>query len=82
MLQKAITGFISDRLNLSEAGLSNKDYVSALEEQKVDEELVKNVRMLLDKCASISYAPSVSHSYLKSHVGLAQSTLDKLKKVL
>jgi len=82
MLQKALTGFISDRLNLPEAGLSNKEYVDALKEQEVDENLVKNVRMLLDKCASISYAPDTSHAYLKSHVGLAQSTLDKLKKVL
>lgn len=82
MLQKAITGFISDRLDLSRAGLSNRDYVKALEEQHIDQNLVKNVRMLLEKCASISYAPTTSHEYLKSHVGLAQSTLDKLKKVL
>lgn len=81
-LQKALTGFISDRLTLSEAGLSNQDYVQALEEHNVDKNLVKNVRMLLDKCASISYAPETSHEYLKSHVGLAQSTLEKLKKVL
>jgi hypothetical protein len=82
MLQKALTGFISDRLTLPEAGLSNKEYVAALQDHDVDENLVKNVRMLLDKCASISYAPDTTHAYLKSHVGLAQSTLDKLKKVL
>ncbi len=82
MLQKAITGFISDRLNLPEAGLSNNDIIEALQRENIDKELVKNIRMLLDKCASISYAPSTSHEYLKSHVGLAQSTLDKLKKVL
>ncbi|MGD8749080.1 MAG: BatD family protein [Balneolaceae bacterium] len=82
LLQKALTGFISDRLTLPEAGLSNQEYVNALEEQNIDKNLVKNVRMLLDKCASISYAPDTSHAYLKSHVGLAQSTLDKLKKVL
>ncbi|HEX6982325.1 MAG TPA: BatD family protein [Balneolaceae bacterium] len=82
MLQKAITGFISDRLSLSQAGLSNDDYIKALEQQNIDKNLVKNVHMLLEKCASISYAPSTSHEYLKSHVGLAQSTLDKLKKVL
>lgn len=82
MLQKAITGFISDKLNMAEAGLSNADYIEALETHNVDEELVKNVRMLLDKSASISYAPSASHSYLQSHVGLAESTLEKLKKVL
>ena len=82
MLQKALTGFISDRLALPEAGLSNQEYVKALEEHDIDKNLVKNVRMLLDKCASISYAPDTSHAYLKSHVGLAESTLEKLKKVL
>jgi hypothetical protein len=82
LLQKALTGFISDRLNMPEAGLSNEDYVQALQQQEIGENLIKNVRMLLNKCASISYAPDTSHAYLKSHVGLAQSTLDKLKKVL
>jgi len=82
MLQKALTGFISDRLTLPEAGLSNQQYIQALKDQNIDENLVKNVRMLLDKCASISYAPDTSHEYLKSHVGLAESTLEKLKKVL
>ncbi|WP_138430828.1 BatD family protein [Fodinibius saliphilus] len=82
MLQKALTGFISDRLTLPEAGLSNADYVQALRDEDIEENLVKNVRMLLEKCASISYAPDTTHDYLKSHVGLAESTLEKLKKVL
>lgn len=82
LLQKAITGFISDRLNMPEAGLSNQEYVDALKEKGIEKNLVKNVRMLLDKCASISYAPNTTHEYLKSHVGLAKSTLEKLQKVL
>lgn len=82
MLQKALTGFISDRLNLPEAGLSNAEYIKALKREDIDQNLIKNVRMLLDKCASISYAPDTTHAYLKSHVGLAKSTLEKLKKVL
>lgn len=81
-LQKALTGFIGDRLGLPEAGLSLQQYVSALDERGIDPNLVKNVRMLLDKCASISYAPNTSHEYLKSHVGLAQSIMEKLKKEL
>lgn len=82
LLQKALTGFIGDKLNLPEAGLSIQSYVSALQDKGVDMNLVKNVRMLLDKCATISYAPDTSHSYLKSHVGLAQSIIEKLKKEL
>ena len=81
-LQKALTGFIGDKLNLPEAGHSNEVYVRALEENNIDENLVRNTKMLLDKCASISYAPDVNHDYLKSHVGLAESILDKLKKEL
>lgn len=82
MLQKALTGFIGDRLGLPEAGLSIRQYLSALREEEVDPELVENVRMLLDKCATISYAPNTGHEHLKSHVTLAQSTLEKLKKEL
>jgi len=81
-LEKALTGFIGDRLNLPKAGLSIRDYAKALEERKVDPNLIKNIRMLLDKCATISYAPDTSHAYLKSHVGLAQSILEKLRKEL
>lgn len=81
-LQKALTGFISDRLGLPEAGLSIEQYVSALEEHDVNSDLIKNVRMLLNKCATINYAPTASHDYLKSHVGLARSIIDKLKKEL
>lgn len=82
LLQKALTGYIGDKLNLPEAGLSNQGYISALQDEEVDMELLKNIRMLLDKCATISYAPDTSHAYLKSHVGLAQSILEKLKKEL
>lgn len=81
-LQKALTGFIGDRLGLPEAGLSIQQYVSALEEEDVNPELIKNIRLLLDKCATISYAPDTTHEYLKSHVDLAQSTLEKLMKEL
>ena len=82
VLQKALTGFIGDRLGLPEAGLANQEYIAALDNKGVDPNLTKNVRMLLDKCSTISYAPDASQGYLKSHVELARSILDKLKKVL
>lgn len=81
-LQKAITGFIGDRLGLPEAGLSIEQYVSALQEHNINEDLVKNIRMLLNKCATINYAPDTSESYVKSHVSLAESIIQKLKKEL
>jgi hypothetical protein len=79
-LQKAIMGFISDRLGMAEAGLSIEEYVEALKAHNVNEDLVKNVRMLLKKCDTINYAPDSSTDLLKSHVGLAKSILKKLKK--
>jgi hypothetical protein len=81
-LQKALTGFIGDRLGMPEAGLSIEQYITALEEKAVNEDLVENVRMLLNKCATINYAPEGLEDYLKSHVGLAESIIKKLKKEL
>lgn len=81
-LQKALAGYISDRLGLPEAGLSIEQYIAALEEHNVNKDLIKNVRMLLNKCATINYAPDSSQDYLKSHVGLAESIIQKLKKEL
>lgn len=82
LLHKALTGFIADRVNLPKAGLSNSDYVEVLKKRNADPNLVKNVEMLLEKCATISYAPNTTHEYLRSHVGLTQSILNKLKKEL
>ena len=81
-LQKGLTGFIGDRLGLPEAGLSIEQYITALQEENVNNDLIKNVRMLLNKCATINYAPESSQDYLKSHVGLAESIIQKLKKEL
>jgi hypothetical protein len=81
-LQKALMGFISDRLALPEAGLSIAQYVDALEAHNVNKDLIKNVQMLLNKCDTINYAPESSADLLKSHVGLAESIIQKLKKEL
>src|SRR5699024_7202719 len=82
ILQRALTGFMGDRLGLPEAGLSIEQYITALEENKVNKELIQNVRMLLNKCETINYAPNASYDYLKSHVALAESIIAKLKKEL
>ncbi|MDX1617570.1 MAG: BatD family protein [Balneolaceae bacterium] len=81
-LHKALTGYIGDKMGLPEAGLSDQQYLSHLKEEEVSPELIRNVRMLLDKCSSISYAPETSHDYLKSHVGLAEKIIHQLKKEL
>jgi len=81
-LHKALTGYIGDKMGLPEAGLSDKEYLAHLQDKGVDPEQIKNVRMLLDKCSSISYAPETSHEYLKSHVGLAEKIISQLKREL
>lgn len=81
-LHKALTGYIGDKLGLPQAGLSDQQFISHLKQKELDPELIKNVRMLLDKCSTISYAPETSHEYLKSHVGLAERILNQLKKQL
>lgn len=81
-LQKALTGFIADKTGMPEAGLSIEQYIEKLEERGVNEDLIKNVKMLLNKCATINYAPDASAEYLKSHVGLAESIIKKLRKEL
>ncbi len=81
-LQKALTGFIGDKLGMAEAGLSIEQYVEALKERNVNNDLIKNVHMLLNKSATVNYAPDMSSDYLKSHVGLAESIIKKLRKEL
>lgn len=82
LLYKALTGYIGDKLGLPEAGLHDEQYIEQLEQREMDPEMIKNVKMLLDKCSTISYAPQTSHEYLKSHVGLAEKILNQLKREL
>jgi hypothetical protein len=59
---KAIWGYISDKLNISVSELTRSNAVKSLSEKGIDEEMLKNLNNILDKCEYARFAPSASET--------------------
>lgn len=79
-LHKAISGYIADRLGLPEAGLSDQDLSEAVQNKTSRPELSKQLKQMLDKCASISYAPVGNRENIEQDIEQARTLLQKLRE--
>lgn len=82
LLHKTVTGYISDKLNLPEAGLSDQEILEAVREAGVGGETYNHLRSILDKCATINYAPTGSASDFKYDINKTESLISELGKQL
>ncbi|MEO1020940.1 MAG: BatD family protein [Bacteroidota bacterium] len=80
VLERAVIQFVSDKLNLPEAGLSPQAIYDALSAK--DQALANEAKRLLDKCASLAYAPNISQQDLSSDLEKAKTLIKSLKKAL
>lgn len=81
-LHKAISGYITDRLGLPEAGLSDRDLSEAVQTRTSLPELSKQLERMLDSCASISYAPLSNRENIEKDIEQARNLLQKLREAL
>ncbi|MEX0769969.1 MAG: BatD family protein [Balneolaceae bacterium] len=81
-LHKALTGFIADRLSLPEAGVSDTEIREHLMQKTEDEEINRKVKHLLDKCATISYAPAGSSEDIVADIDKTEEILKRLRSIL
>ncbi|MGM0587361.1 MAG: BatD family protein [Bacteroidota bacterium] len=81
-IQKALTGFISDRLNLPSAGLDRQDYIEYLQQQDIDQPLRDEVNKILDKAGTIQFAPTASVSDTKQDIETTKGVIKSLSKQL
>lgn len=81
-LHKAISGYITDRLGLQEAGLSDQDLSEAVQNTISRPELTKKLERMLDSCASISYAPVSNRENIEKDIEEARTLLQKLREIL
>lgn len=81
-IHKAVSGFVSDKLGLPEAGLSDKELIENIEQQSVNGQTLKSVRYILDKCNTISYAPTAGKDDIDSDIQKAEELITDLKKAL
>ncbi len=57
---KALWGYLSDKLNIPVSELTRNNAVALLTERNIDEEQIKKLTDILDKCEYARYAPSGS----------------------
>ncbi|MFO7848160.1 MAG: BatD family protein [Balneolaceae bacterium] len=81
-LHKAITGYISDKLALPEAGLSDEEILEKISEKGVSEATKANLRKQLEKFATISYAPTGGATDFRSDIIKSEKLFNQLKEEL
>lgn len=82
LLHKTVTGFISDKLNLSEAGMSDHEILEVAKGSGVNGEVYNHLRKILNKCATVSYAPTGSASDFKFDINKTEELITELSKQL
>ena len=80
LLHKCVTGYICDRLGLPSAGLSDKEIIEKLWSNGCGPELQRKVKSLLNKCATISYAPTGSQSDFHADIDKTEKLISELKE--
>jgi hypothetical protein len=81
-IHKAVSGYVSDKLGLPEAGLSDSDLIENIEQQSVNGQTLKTTRYILDKCNTISFAPTGGKDDIESDIQKAEQLITDLKKAL
>lgn len=80
-IQKAISQFISDKLNLPLAGLSIQQLGDALE-QRAGATVSDEAKRLLNKCDTIAYAPNASIEGLETDIKKTQELIKQIGKLI
>ena len=80
-IEKALVQFITDKLDLPKAGLSSAHLIDELA-KKADSDTIKEVRRLLDKCATIAYAPHTSPEGLEADRAKAEEIIKSTGRYL
>lgn len=81
-LHKAISGYITDKLQLAEAGLTDQELIANIQNQSVNGEITKPLKSLLEKCNTISYAPAGSKADISEDIKKTERLLEQLKQKL
>ena len=81
-LHRAISGYITDKLGLPEAGLSDEEILKTIEGHSVNGQITGPLKSLLDKCNTISYAPEAEKEDIISDIEKTELLINQLKQKL
>lgn len=79
LLHKSITGYIADKLGLPAAGLSDAEITEHLWANGCGADLQRKINRMLNKCATISYAPTGDKSDFHSDIDKTEELINQLK---
>lgn len=81
ILYSALSGFISDKLSLPEAGLSDQQLLDALTQAGVNAQAVNDAKRLFDTCTTIRFAPIGSRKDVAREQELVTHLIQALSEV-
>ena len=81
-LHKAISGYITDKLGLPESGLSDEELIKVVEQNNVNGTVTKPLKILLDKCNTISYAPAGDKEDIHDDIQKTETLIKNLSQKL
>ncbi|MEP0005925.1 MAG: BatD family protein [Balneola sp.] len=81
-IQKALSQFIADKLNLPIAGVSGQSLITEIQKKGADKSVITEAKRVFDKCETIAYAPNISQEGLEDDVEKTKQLIKDLGKVL
>ncbi|MDR9415835.1 MAG: BatD family protein [Gracilimonas sp.] len=81
LIEKALIQFITDKMDLPPAGLSNRDIISKVEGLGKSD-ITTELKRLLTRCETIAYAPNANAQTLQSDLKKTRALIKDLGRVL
>tara|TARA_R110002124_G_scaffold277449_2_gene448859 strand:- start:3879 stop:5633 length:1755 start_codon:yes stop_codon:yes gene_type:complete len=81
-VQKALSQFIADKLNMPLAGISAQKLVEEVQKKTSNSSLITELKRIFDKCETIAYAPNISQEGLEADINKSKELIKELGKVL
>lgn len=81
-LHKALFGYLTDKFGLPEAGLSDAELMNHVKESKIHESQQTQIKKILEKCATISFAPSGDRTDFRSDILKTEKLITELNNQL
>ncbi|MDX1640758.1 MAG: BatD family protein [Balneolaceae bacterium] len=81
-LHKALFGYLTDKLGLPEAGMSDAELMEHVKDSDIDEMQQSQVKKILEKCATISFAPMGDRTDFRSDIIKTEKLITELNTQL
>jgi hypothetical protein len=79
-LHKTVAGYIADKLGLPEAGLSDAELIEEVKNHGIDQDSIKQLKKVLEKCATISYAPTGTRADFRTDIIKTEKLIEELRE--